>query len=521
MGRLLAGLVALLLALCLATAAFAHASLIGTEPGDGSVVAQPPKTAQLRFSEPVAPALVKLIDANGRVRGLTVAAVDQSLVITLPDDLPRGTQVVSYRVVSQDGHPIGGSLVFSIGAVTGAATPSNDSLVSPLIWLARIGVYIGLFAGVGGVFFAIWIGRGPGGATAILAALYIGLVSAAASLGLQGLDLLGLPLSGIVTAAPWTSALSTSLGPSLLIAIAAMMVARFAWRGLPPTVARVLTGLAMAGVGLSLATSGHAATASPQWLTRPSLFLHGVGVAFWAGALMPLAAMAWQRNDGLPHALKGFSSAAVWVVGMLALAGLVLAIIQLESFRALIETRYGIILSVKLMLVAGLMALAALNKFRLTPAVVGDHGDTRPLLRSILAEGALVIGILAVVAGWRFTPPPRALAAAIEAPLAVHIHSDAAMFQVLISPGRAGTDDFVLQLMKGDASPLAAKEATLTLSLPERGIEPIERNGTLGPDGYWHLRDVPLPLPGRWHMRIDALVSDFQKVTLEDDFDVR
>ena len=25
---------------------------------------------------------------------------------------------------------------------------------------------------------------------------------------------------------------------------------------------------------------------------------------------------------------------------------------------------------------------------------------------------------------------------------------------------------------------------------------------------------------GRWHMRIDALVTDFDKITLEDDFDV-
>jgi len=32
---------------------------------------------------------------------------------------------------------------------------------------------------------------------------------------------------------------------------------------------------------------------------------------------------------------------------------------------------------------------------------------------------------------------------------------------------------------------------------------------------------VPLPLAGRWHMQIDALVSDFEKITLEDDFDVR
>jgi copper transport protein len=67
---------------------------------------------------------------------------------------------------------------------------------------------------------------------------------------------------------------------------------------------------------------------------------------------------------------------------------------------------------------------------------------------------------------------------------------------------------------------LNAKEATLTVSSPEHGIEAIERAASLGPDGFWHVANVPLPAAGRWHMRIDALVTDFQMVTLEDEFDV-
>ena len=30
-----------------------------------------------------------------------------------------------------------------------------------------------------------------------------------------------------------------------------------------------------------------------------------------------------------------------------------------------------------------------------------------------------------------------------------------------------------------------------------------------------------IPVAGRWHMRIEALVTDFEKVALEDDFDLR
>ena len=108
---------------------------------------------------------------------------------------------------------------------------------------------------------------------------------------------------------------------------------------------------------------------------------------------------------------------------------------------------------------------------------------------------------------------------AAAAPLAIHIHSERAMFQVLISPGTVGTDDFVLQLMSGEGNLLPVKEATLVLSLPGRGFEPLQRKATLGADGYWHVADVPIPQAGRWHLRVEA-VTAFQKITLEDDFEV-
>jgi copper transport protein len=519
--RLIAGLVTLLSALCFANGVSAHASLVAMEPADASVVARAPKTVQLRFNEAVTPVVIRLIDAEGRARDdASVRADGDTIVVALPEHLPRGTQLISYRVISDDGHPVGGSVVFSIGAATGTTdTPTNAGSVNGLIWLARIGVYLGLFAGIGGVFFVSWIGQGRAGSRMIAAALSIGLVSAAASLGLQGLDVLNLPLGSLFTAAPWKAAVVTSLFQSLLIAAGAMIAAIVALRSKVAGTAAMLSAFALAGVGLSLALSGHAATAPPQGLTRPTVFLHGVGIAFWIGALLPLLAMARRPAGALKSVLHRFSRVAVPVVGVLVLTGLVLAIVQLESFRALIETRYGIILSIKLTLVVLLLGLAALNRFRLTPALAADPANTRSLVRSILAECVLVVGILAVVAGWRFTPPPRALAA-VEAPLALHLHTENAMFQVLISPGRAGTDRFVLQLMTGDGSPLAAKEATLILSLPERGIEPLERAATLGADGYWSVGGVPIPYPGRWHIRIDALVTDFEKISLEHDFDL-
>jgi copper transport protein len=520
--RLLAAVAALLLVGCGVTPAFAHASLVATEPRDGSMVAQAPKTVRLRFNEPVTPAVIRVIDSDGTTRNdASVRATDETIEITLPTGLPAGTQVISYRVISADGHPVAGSMMFSVGMGKSATVPaSSDAALGILIWLSRIGLYLGLFVGVGGVFFNAWTAEPRSRSKPVVAALTLGLVSAVVALGCQGLDLLGLPIRAILNLAPWQAAIATTLGPSLVIAAAAMGFGCLVLRSPSAKAKRTLSAVALAGVGLSLAASGHASTAPPQWLTRPAVFLHGIGLAWWVGALLPLMALALSPAQSLLPVLHRFSKGAVPVVGIVALTGLLLAVIQLESFQALISTNYGWILCIKLALVAVLLALAALNRFRLTPALQSPSQDTRPLVRSIGFECAVVVGILALVAGWRFTPPPRSLASAVRPPLALHIHSDKAMFQVLISRSRAGTDDFVLQIMAGDATPLQAKEVSLFLSLPEKGIEPLERKAARDADGIWTIRDVPIPFAGLWRIRIDALVTDFEKVTLEEELDV-
>jgi copper transport protein len=373
--------------------------------------------------------------------------------------------------------------------------------------------------GVGGAFFMNWIARRPAVRGVVIGACLVGLISAALSLALQGLDLLGLPISRIVTVAPWQAGTGTSLGPSLSIAAAAMLAGMIALKKVGSAAGRALSVLALIGVGLSLAASGHAATAPPQTLMRPAIFLHGVGVAFWVGALAPLAALALRPKPSLLPILNRFSQVAIPVVAVLVLTGIALAVIQLGSVGALVDTRYGIILSIKIALVALLLGLAALNRFWLTPTLARGGNATESLARSIVLECVLAAGILAVVAGWRFTPPPRSILP--ETPLAIHIHTDKAMFQVLVSPGVVGNDSFVLQLMDSDGVPLQAREATLSLSQRERGIEAIEHAAELGSDGYWHVRGVPLLVPGRWHIRIGALVSDFEEITLEDDFDLQ
>src|SRR3569833_1853642 len=107
--RLLASLAALLLAAGYASAAWAHAVFLSGEPASGSVLASAPHARELRFSETGTPGAIRLIDGAGRARDDTrISASGETISVAMPANLPEGTSVVSYRVISQDGHPVTG-----------------------------------------------------------------------------------------------------------------------------------------------------------------------------------------------------------------------------------------------------------------------------------------------------------------------------------------------------------------------------------------------------------------------------
>jgi copper transport protein len=99
------------------------------------------------------------------------------------------------------------------------------------IWLTKIALYVGLFCGIGGAFYAAWIAIGPLAARTrklVAAALECGVAAAILSVGLQGLDVLGRPLSELGETHVWMAGLATSYGWTVAIALAALVGAR--WR---------------------------------------------------------------------------------------------------------------------------------------------------------------------------------------------------------------------------------------------------------------------------------------------------
>src|SRR5262249_3897812 len=151
-------IVALLAAWLSSSAAFAHASLVRAEPADGAMLAEAPKVLKLTFNEPVSVLVMRLIGPSGEV--VTPAASAQNNVVTItPPQLRRGSHVLSWRVVSADGHPVGGSFVFSIGAGSGITVMAlSDTGGHTALWAAKLVIYVAMVLGIGGAFFQIWTG---------------------------------------------------------------------------------------------------------------------------------------------------------------------------------------------------------------------------------------------------------------------------------------------------------------------------------------------------------------------------
>ncbi len=172
MRRLASALLAIELLVIVPSAAFAHDVLERTNPADGTTVTHLPSSVVLTFSE--APltigAQVVVTGPSGPVSSGAPTIKGRDVTQAIATTAPGGDYTVTYRVTSDDGHPVTGTFSFhaTIGldgstATTGAtvhvkpvaATDDQDSLLVPIL-LTIVGTVVLL--GVGG--FLVLRGRG-------------------------------------------------------------------------------------------------------------------------------------------------------------------------------------------------------------------------------------------------------------------------------------------------------------------------------------------------------------------------
>jgi putative copper resistance protein D len=185
----------------------------------------------------------------------------------------------------------------------------------------------------------------------------------------------------------------------------------------PPALPRRRIAALAAVAVASFAWMGHGAGSEGGLLHLAADIVHALAAATWLGALASFVALLAARPGpaALHAALRRFSRIGVPLVAVLVLTGLVNSwfLVGRDGLATLVTTVYGQLLLVKLVLFAGMLVLAASNRYRLTPALAADlvsgsegTGIVTRLRRSIVAEAALGLGVLAAVAWFGTLPPP-------------------------------------------------------------------------------------------------------------------
>jgi copper transport protein len=153
-------------------AAQAHATTVSTSPTHGSELDAAPAEIRVTFDEPVTLAGLtdptSVIDANGDRVDAATGELDASrttLTIPVRSGLPDGVYIASWRVVSADTHPVGGSLQFGVGVPAGmtplAETPEPSAVLTLVIGVAKGAVYLGLVFALGVLPAALVLGAAP------------------------------------------------------------------------------------------------------------------------------------------------------------------------------------------------------------------------------------------------------------------------------------------------------------------------------------------------------------------------
>lgn len=146
--------------------------------------------------------------------------------------------------------------------------------------------------------------------------------------------------------------------------------------------------------------------------------MHLIAAGVWIGALVWLLLLfsphTQAPRDEIEHALAGFSGVGPGVVAALVITGIVnsLFLIGPQNALSLWRKAYGLTLLIKLALFGMMFVLAGVNRYRLAPrlAMAVDRGTAelalRAFKRTIAAETALAVLVLAAVALMGVLPPP-------------------------------------------------------------------------------------------------------------------
>jgi copper transport protein len=515
-----------------------HSNLIGTDPAEGAVLDAVPEQVRFTFDEAVAavPDGVRVFDADGGPVESSAEVTGAELAVRLTPQPAPGTLVVGWRVVSEDGHPVSGSLTFSVGA------PSADVVLPPATATTRAPValsvvrwvgYAALLLSTGLVAFALLVvpaGELTGQVRSRLVAVARGTAVATVVAWLVGLPLttlyqLGGGAGSLVRSSTWAGVPTTEYVVTVAVVLGTLVGVALLGRGTLGRPGR-LAALAAAGVAVvAPALTGHTRAATPEALVVGADMLHLLTGSIWLGGLVALALTLRdlaERGGVAAQVVARFSALAAGVLVALVAAGSLLAWRIVGSWDALVSTGYGRLLLAKIALGGVAVAIAAWNRYRLVPALQASTRQrarraSADLLRRSLVAEAVVLVVAVAVTGFLVDRSPEAEVSAVDRArdgVQTAVLGDVDV-RARLAPLAAGPNAVTLELRDRAGEPFEGFDAPRArLASDEVDLGPVELTN-IGPGSY--SADVVLPSPGTWRLQVSLRTSEFDNpvTTLE------
>jgi len=226
-----------------------------------------------------------------------------------------------------------------------------------------------------------------------------------------------------------------------------------------------------------------------------------------ASAILPGA-------DDRVDVVQRFSRMATVTLGVVLLTGLIRGLVEVRSWHGLVSTSFGRTLLIKLALVAGLVAIGAVNRFRIVPALRAGRAKVATIGSTVRAELALAIPIVVAAAVLGELPPAQYVSqpapARQQAPAGVTVSGNdfatSVKLQLTVSPGTVGPNQFSARVVDYDSGqPIDAQQVSLRFALPNRpDVAASSLELKPAADGRFQGNGI-LAIAGRWI--ITALVE--------------
>ncbi len=421
-----------------------HATLLRSTTAANSRIAKFPDAIRLVFSEQVVPELsqITLVLASGDSVRLKVANDPHDVHTLIGTDpasatWPGGPSKIVWRVLSADGHPVGGNISFTVttGAVAASTTPlvtpapikpapADTSAVQPsapataptaaaeekpipvMAALFR-GVGLGAFMiGIGVLFFGLTAGERrtliPGAVVTSLIAVGTLLLVAHAIAWVEHISPTMNPSAGFIS-----SVLSSNVGRVELARV--VLAVLTLWGIVLARHRKIALGLGIACILLSGAV-GHPAAIHPL-LAIPTKAVHLLAASMWGGGLVWLLWVARQDMGACEIEARRVSSLSLYAVIAVLLTGLIQTVLFLNTPSDLFTYEYGKLVFNKIVGLLILIGFGSYNKFKLVPHVETAEAQ-RKLSRSVKLEIAIMTLVILISGFVAYTPTPPAPQAA-------------------------------------------------------------------------------------------------------------